>query len=382
MPRKPRAGEGFSHGFIIDPAPFLAGMEYARYEAVDQQPITAKIIVRSALGRYPAIWLKATLDAYGIPERGVKRDKLAAVAEALQDPRRLAPVVASLSDNGRAILSQVLAAGGLIKYQSVARKFGDETEDGYFWSSQPPTSHIGQLRLHGLLFVGRMPIGQRREKVLVIPSDLREVLATLLPAASAPPPQTAPASVTVYELDVVLSDIEPPIWRGVSVPGSINLTQLSQAIQSAMGWEGHHLFEFVIGRDSYGEPDPELGLKNASRVRLEAVANQRGRAFQYLYDFGDNWIHQVIVRSIRPLKAGETVPALTGGGRACPPEDVGGIPGYHDFLTIIADPAHAEHQDTLTWAGGEWDAEHFDHAALEARLLASARRGRWLKTAR
>ncbi len=379
MPRKPRAGEGMWGGLIIDTKPLMDSFEYAQYEKVDQQTISAKILFRAGVGRYPTTWLEATLAVYHIPNRGVKRDKIASLDEIVHDRRRLGPVLGKLSPEERAILSQVLAGGGFVKYQTVSRKYGDETEDGYFWSSEPPTSNIGRLRLCGLLFVGRMIIGQRREKILVIPSDLRDDLTSLLETEATPEPSVAPANESVYELDVALSAIEPPVWRRLSVPGTITLSQLNRAIQSAMGWNGSHSYEFLIDDQSYGDPDPDLETKSARRVQLHAVVTRPKRTFQYIYDLGDFWEHEITVRAVRPIQAGETVPSLLDGARACPPEDVGGIPGYEDFLRIIADPNDPEHQDTLEWAGGTWDPEDFNPEVLQRQLITNARRGRWIK---
>ena len=47
------------------------------------------------------------------------------------------------------------------------------------------------------------------------------------------------------------------------------------------------------------------------------------------------------------------------GARACPPEDVGGVPGYEDFLEAITTPRHPERQSLLTWVGGNFDPEKF-----------------------
>jgi hypothetical protein len=42
-------------------------------------------------------------------------------------------------------------------------------------------------------------------------------------------------------------------------------------------------------------------------------------------------------------------PQCLEGERACPPEDVGGIEGYADYLEALADPNHEEHQQKLDW---------------------------------
>jgi hypothetical protein len=48
------------------------------------------------------------------------------------------------------------------------------------------------------------------------------------------------------------------------------------------------------------------------------------------------------------------------GKRACPPEDVGGVPGYAEFLESIQNPDNEQHEDMLEWVGGKFDPEAFD----------------------
>jgi hypothetical protein len=62
----------------------------------------------------------------------------------------------------------------------------------------------------------------------------------------------------------------------------------------------------------------------------------------------------------------------TGGENACPPEDVGGPPGYANFLAAISDPRHEEHQNYMEWSGGHFDPARFDQEAVN-RTLASMR---------
>ena len=68
----------------------------------------------------------------------------------------------------------------------------------------------------------------------------------------------------------------------------------------------------------------------------------------------------IIIETTSPPVAGWNYPLCAAGERACPPEDVGGQPGYEEFLTAIADPAHEEHDDMLVWVGGLFDPEGFD----------------------
>jgi len=63
------------------------------------------------------------------------------------------------------------------------------------------------------------------------------------------------------------------------------------------------------------------------------------------------------------------------GERACPPEDVGGVWGYGEFLEAIRDPEHPQHEDYIGWIGGEFDPEAFDLKQVNAVLHLSRRRG-------
>ena len=79
---------------------------------------------------------------------------------------------------------------------------------------------------------------------------------------------------------------------------------------------------------------------------IEEFFMKPGVAMNYEYDFGDSWEHLVVVEKVLPAEAGVRYPVCLAGKRACPPEDVGGIWGYADFLETIQDPKHpAEGRD-------------------------------------
>jgi Plasmid pRiA4b ORF-3-like protein len=172
-------------------------------------------------------------------------------------------------------------------------------------------------------------------KVIAFPSE------RTAPAAS----PRAHAASDVFQLKVTLLDTKPPIWRRVLVDGASTLDHLHEVIQAAFGWWNYHLHEFEVGRTRYGVPDPDEDWgeppRDERRTRLDAIAGE-GSSFQYTYDFGDSWDHKITVEKVLPADVA-TVPACIDGRRACPPEDCGGTWGYRDLLEILADPAHAEH---------------------------------------
>ena len=91
-----------------------------------------------------------------------------------------------------------------------------------------------------------------------------------------------------YMIKIQLLDIEPAIWRRFVVPASITLDRLHDVIQIVMGWTDSHLHEFTIGKKRYTEyPESKEDGLICGKYRLGDLIKQKGRAFTYLYDFGD-----------------------------------------------------------------------------------------------
>ncbi len=171
---------------------------------------------------------------------------------------------------------------------------------------------------------------------------------------------TALSQETVYQLKVTLQYITPPVWRRFQVRGRTTLAGLHRAIQVVMGWTDSHLHEFVIAGETYGMPDADYEVKDETEFRLEQVVPIPKLHFTYRYDLGDNWEHILLVEKILPPEPGRLYPRCLAGQNACPPEDVGGHGGYAHFLEAIRDPTDEEHEEYLTWAGGEFDPTAFD----------------------
>jgi len=178
-----------------------------------------------------------------------------------------------------------------------------------------------------------------------------------------------PLARSIFELKVTLREIEPPIWHQIQVQSDITLASLHDILQIVMGWTNSHLhlFEDADG-ERYGMPEPEMNLRDDRRVQLDRLLRRPGERIYYEYDFGDSWGHDVVLERIVRPESGAKYPHVAGGARACPPEDCGGVPGYEEFLSIIANPRHPEHDETLTWAGGAFDPEAFDVDEKNRRL--------------
>lgn len=176
----------------------------------------------------------------------------------------------------------------------------------------------------------------------------------------------------VYQLHIELKYLKPAVWRRVLVPASIKLPKLHVVLLWAMGWDGGHMHEFVFGDTSYEVSDPDFPsdepMLNEARVNLGRALGAL-KSFTYIYDYGDNWQHRVKVEKVLPPDPELRAPICLDGRNACPPEDVGGVPGYIGFLDAIIDPAHEEHQRLLDWWGGSYDPAAFDLRDVNERLF-------------
>ncbi len=195
------------------------------------------------------------------------------------------------------------------------------------------------------------------------------------------PQRRGPRDVPTYQLKTVLGGLRPPIWRRVLVRGDIPLGLLHAVIQVAMGWTNSHLHQFLVGEQYYS--DPTFGLEDYSgepstldenQITLRQVAPHPRDSFLYEYDFGDSWEHVVRVEKILAQKRPTTAFAeCTGGARACPPEDCGGVFGYEELLDTLQHPKRKEYAELIEWLGGSFDPEAFD---LD-RVNKSLRRLQW-----
>jgi hypothetical protein len=137
----------------------------------------------------------------------------------------------------------------------------------------------------------------------------------------------------VYQIKVTLKGSKPPIWRRIQITSDITLVQLHRILQRVMGWEGSHLYQFVISGIAYGDPGMvgEWDAEDARIVTLAALVRGEKSKLLYEYDFGDSWEHELLVEKILPLEEGKRYPICLTGKRACPPEDCGGVLGLRQF---------------------------------------------------
>ncbi|RYL88146.1 plasmid pRiA4b ORF-3 family protein [Sporolactobacillus sp. THM19-2] len=166
------------------------------------------------------------------------------------------------------------------------------------------------------------------------------------------------------------------VWRRVVVPLDITFRQLHRILQVLFQWTDSHLHEFTVYKG--GKPSAQLVCDKEAfdfpgntpmfmeNDRLLSDFARRGTRIIYTYDFGDGWDHVLKVESIDENST-KNVPVCLEGEENTPPEDVGGEWGYEDYLKIMNDPTHPEHDERVEWSGDQSD-QIFDLDDVNFRL--------------
>jgi hypothetical protein len=193
---------------------------------------------------------------------------------------------------------------------------------------------------------------------------------------------TDPMIEPIARIRIELEGTQPLVWRELDVPLSTTLATLHDLIQVVMRWRDSHLHEFEVGEKIYGVPDPEDAFDDrkvyqAKSIRLGTLIDRGVREFLYLYDFGDNWRHRIIVLEVRQGDPGNEYPRFVAATRRAPPEDVGGISGFAEFLETMSDPENDEHDRMVEWYGKRFDPEDIEERWIRMIIddFAARRRG-------
>ncbi|MCX6880786.1 MAG: DUF1186 domain-containing protein [Verrucomicrobia bacterium] len=168
---------------------------------------------------------------------------------------------------------------------------------------------------------------------------------------------------------VSLCGTDPEVWREVLVPGRYSLLDLHRVIQAVMPWDGDHLHRFAhAGKSYYAKQEwshsRDDGMEHAKLLHDLTP----GEELSYIYDFGDNWWHDVRISKVQEVAADLRLPHCLGGENACPPDDIGGTGGYYQALRTLQDPQAEAHDYFVQWFGKDFAPGAFDPVEANERL--------------
>ena len=207
-----------------------------------------------------------------------------------------------------------------------------------------------------------------------------------------------------YVIKIELTGSEPLIWRKVIMPADATFNRLHDVIQTVTNFKSgclyrdYHLYEFDLQKENIRVTNDEEAyqehlhfkkyrkayeerlrkmlpehaeFEKADHERLQMVVRkptglkidsylEKYHEILYRYDFGDGW--EFIIRLediVDDYYFG--YPTLLDGAETAPPEDVGGISGFYDFLEAYRNEKHPEHKEMTAWADSqgfrEYDSE-------------------------
>jgi hypothetical protein len=148
-------------------------------------------------------------------------------------------------------------------------------------------------------------------------------------------------------------------------------------LQFLFGWLDYHLYEFRIGTRRFEAPDEEAEHEDSTALDLGYFNVTVGSRLEYVYDFGDHWVHELVVEEVVRV-SGEDMsifPRLLGGERAGPHEDSGGPGGYDELVEALRNPKDPEHRELRAWAGPNYDPDRFDPWIANQNLILAAASG-------
>lgn len=197
-----------------------------------------------------------------------------------------------------------------------------------------------------------------------------------------------------YQIKIELIDSQPLIWRRVIIPADVTFKRLHDTIQLAMDWWDYHLYEFEFPEeklritnddevyeenkfylkmykknkptkeeDPYGIIARIIGstVRQPQTLKIDKYIEEY-KTFEYVYDFGDNWRHKIeLEKIIEDYKFG--YPVVLEGEGTCPPEDVGGLGGYAEFLEVWNNPEHEDYESIRTWG----ESQHYREFDIDFR---------------
>jgi hypothetical protein len=179
----------------------------------------------------------------------------------------------------------------------------------------------------------------------------------------------------IYQFKITLLGVQPAVWRRIQIR-DCTLDKLHERIQTAMGWTNSHLHDFTIERKPHGDPMlleemiEEFGYADSTTTKVSQILPRSGKRlrFEYRYDFGDCWRHEILFEGCLRATPNERYPLCVEGERACPPEDIGGASGYRSFVESIADRATRNNDDCIRWFGDRFKPEAFDAMLTTKRM--------------
>ncbi|MEA3383096.1 MAG: plasmid pRiA4b ORF-3 family protein [Campylobacterota bacterium] len=182
----------------------------------------------------------------------------------------------------------------------------------------------------------------------------------------------------IYQLKISIKGAKPPIWRRVLVESNITFDELHNIIQNIFNWENYHLYQFDGARcytdaqtvkESMGYDREEV---DATKYKISDELEYEKDKIRYIYDFGDDWVHDILLEKVLDVDKNINYPVCTAGKRNGPLEDCGGMWGYSEILYACETKEFNELEHLLDDEGEfyykDFDPAYFNKDEVNMRL--------------
>jgi hypothetical protein len=152
------------------------------------------------------------------------------------------------------------------------------------------------------------------------------------------------AATTVHRVKISLHGAKPSVWRRLEIPSDLPLSVVHEVLQTAFGWFDCHPHQFGTACGDFGDPAQDgfwSRRADESAAALAQVAPAAKDKVGYVYDFGDDWRHDLVVEAVLPAAPGVRYPRCTAAEGAPPDEDCGGIRAFNALAKHGSAPSPA-----------------------------------------
>lgn len=187
--------------------------------------------------------------------------------------------------------------------------------------------------------------------------------------------KASPPESPVYQFRISVCGVSPEIWRRIVIKEGTTLSQLSRIIDVLFDWSGDHLHRF-----SWSTPFGPGGELSKEEQSLASLGLKPGDCLIYEYDFGDCWLHEIVLEEVSPASTRRTYPVCLAGKNAGPPEDCGGPHMFmndRNFLSRKGGNRGKAPRGQVSWSQKEfykenyrsYDPDRFDKESVNRELL-------------
>ncbi len=159
----------------------MARIEEFQRKKIEKKPLSTEPNLARCLKNMPAEWLTGICVSLQLDPASRRGEREEQIRGALVKEANLRMLLEEFTGKReQQLLSYLLQKGGWARLSAVSRKFGSMEGDGFYWEAEIPASSLGVLWSLGLVGVGKAHLENRREKIAVIPLELRQPLSAIL----------------------------------------------------------------------------------------------------------------------------------------------------------------------------------------------------------